>query len=75
MASSVFCCKIKDCLFYNKAVYSEKPFFKRHLISKHSFDSLVQIAFENGYIEKVYPYPSKSYILNTLADKFQVSVF
>ena len=75
MASGFFCCKIPGCLFYNRALYSEKPFFKWHLISKHSFGSLIQTAFENGYIENVYPYPSKSFILNTLADKFQVREF
>ena len=72
MASGFFSCEFEDCPFYNRVMYMEKPFFKRHLVSSHGFDNLLYLAFKKGIIEDVYRCPSRSFVINELANRCQV---
>ncbi len=65
-------CEFEDCPFFNKVVYSEKLFFKKHLTLNHGFDALLQLAHKKGIIEDVYRCPSRAFVINALAEQFKV---
>ncbi len=74
MASGFFSCEFEDCPFYNRVMYMEKPFFKRHLVLNHSFDNLLQFAFTKGIISDPYRCPSLQFVINKITEISRVSM-
>ena len=72
MPSGFFICEFEDCPFYGRVMYVEKPFFKRHLVSSHGFDNLLQFAFTKGIISDPYRCPSFQFVINKIAEICQV---
>jgi len=72
MSSAFFRCEFEDCPFYDQVIYAEKPFFKKHLSLNHGFDALLHLAYKKGIIQDVYRCPSRSFVINKLAEQCKV---
>ena len=69
---SFYRCEFEDCPVYDKVVYAEKSFFKRHLALNHSFDDLIHFAYRKGIIADPYHCPPLSFVINKITEQCRV---
>ena len=65
MSSANFVCKVKKCDNYNKILYGEFIFHRRHLW-RHSYNELRTTAFEIGLIQTEHELVQKDWLVRNL---------
>ncbi len=73
MSSTYFSCPFEDCPFSARPFYSEKKFFKKHLVFNHGFENLLDLAYRKGIVSDPYRYTSLSFVINKVAEICRVS--
>lgn len=70
---SFFRCEFEDCPFSSRSFYSEKKFFKKHLVFNHGFENLLELAYQKGIVADPYRCRSYDFLVNEIVKISKVS--
>ena len=75
MSGCFFKDPFEDCPFFAKVQYSEKSFFKKHLVLNHDFAELFQFALDKGLIQDPIRYHNRNFVLDRIVEFCKVGNF